>query len=263
MNAAVSVEHITKTYMLGSISRSTFRDEAIYVIAKLLRKDPADYLARIGSEREKKRFFNALDDVSFEVAPGEVAGLVGGNGAGKSTMLKILARITEPTSGRAVIRGRASTLLEVGAGFHPELTGRQNVFMNGAILGMKRREIETKFDEIVAFSGIEKFIDTPVKRYSSGMYVRLAFAVAAHLDAEVLFVDEVLAVGDLEFQNKCLRKMGQVAKSGRTVVFVSHDISAMRALCDKCYWFEKGSIIRSGATNKLLDEYEAASRIEA
>ncbi|MGC8669458.1 MAG: ABC transporter ATP-binding protein, partial [Chthonomonadales bacterium] len=173
----------------------------------------------------------ALKDVSFEVQPGEVVGIIGRNGAGKSTLLKILSQITEPTEGRVEMRGRVASLLEVGTGFHPELTGRENIYLNGAILGMTRREIDRKFDEIVDFSGVERFIDTPVKRYSSGMYLRLAFAVAAHLDPEILIVDEVLAVGDAAFQKKCLGRMGEVARSGRTVLFVSHNMAAVKALC--------------------------------
>ena len=198
----------------------------------------------------------ALKDVSFEVNEGEVLGIIGKNGAGKSTLLKILSRITEPTSGSVEIDGRLSSLLEVGTGFHPELTGRENIFLNGAVLGMRKREIEQKFDEIVNFAEIEKFIDTPVKRYSSGMYVRLAFAVAAHLEPEILLVDEVLAVGDIAFQKKCLGKMGEVAKGGRTVLFVSHNMGAIRSLCGSAIWLDNGQIVKRGTADEVVRDYE-------
>jgi homopolymeric O-antigen transport system ATP-binding protein len=199
--------------------------------------------------------FWALKDVSFEVQPGEVVGIIGRNGAGKSTLLKILSRITEPTSGRIELRGRVGSLLEVGTGFHPELTGRENIYMNGSILGMSRREITRKFDEIVAFAEIEDFLDTPVKRYSSGMYVRLAFAVAAHLEPEILIVDEVLAVGDAAFQNKCLGKMGEVASHGRTVLFVSHNMAAVSAMCRKGLFIDQGRVRRHGKMIDVVQEY--------
>ena len=199
--------------------------------------------------------FWALKDVSFAVGQGEVLGIIGRNGAGKSTLLKILSRITEPTSGRIVIRGRAASLLEVGTGFHPELTGRDNIYLNGSILGMSRAEIARKFDEIVAFAGTERFLDTPVKRYSSGMYVRLAFAVAAHLDPEILIVDEVLAVGDAEFQQKCLGKMGQVASSGRTVLFVSHQMATVESLCTTGLVLDQGSISFHGPVRDAIAAY--------
>jgi len=197
----------------------------------------------------------ALKDVSFEVKQGEVVGIIGRNGAGKSTLLKILSRITEPTSGRVELRGRVSSLLEVGTGFHPELTGRENIYLNGSILGMTKAEIDKKFDEIVDFSGVEKFIDTPVKRYSSGMRVRLAFSVAAHLEPEILLVDEVLAVGDAEFQKKCLGKMGEVAKEGRTVLFVSHQMDMIRGLCDRCILLNQGQIWSDGDPEKVIEDY--------
>ena len=197
----------------------------------------------------------ALKDVSFEVKEGEVVGIIGRNGAGKSTLLKILSRITEPTSGFVDIHGRAGSLLEVGTGFHRDLTGRENIYLNGAILGMKKTEIERKFDEIVDFSGVERFIDTPVKRYSSGMYVRLAFAVAAHLDPEILIVDEVLAVGDAEFQRKCLGKMENVAKEGRTVLFVSHNVVAVKNLCNKGITLHNGKVAYSGTAEEAADYY--------
>src|SRR5213078_316216 len=180
----------------------------------------------------------ALKNISFNVAPGEVVGIIGRNGAGKSTLLKVLSRITEPTTGRVELYGRVASLLEVGTGFHPELTGRENIYLNGAILGMKKAEINRKFDQIVAFAELEKFLDTPVKRYSSGMYMRLAFAVASHLEPEILIVDEVLAVGDAAFQKKCLGRMGEVAKEGRTVIFVSHNMTAIRSLCQRAMWLD-------------------------
>ncbi|MBL0272564.1 MAG: ATP-binding cassette domain-containing protein [Chitinophagaceae bacterium] len=200
--------------------------------------------------------FWALKDVSFEIQKGEAVGIIGRNGAGKSTLLKILSRITEPTTGRIELNGRVASLLEVGTGFHPELTGRENIFLNGAILGMSRVDIRKKFDEIVDFSGVEKFLDTPVKRFSSGMYVRLAFAVAAHLEPEILVVDEVLAVGDAEFQRKCLGKMNDVSKNeGRTVIFVSHDLSAITSLTQKCIFLENGQIRTHDSTNKVISVY--------
>src|SRR2546426_588028 len=197
----------------------------------------------------------ALKDVSFEVKHGEVLGIIGRNGAGKSTLLKILSRITEPTSGRAEVYGRVGSLLEVGTGFHPDLTGRENVYLNGTILGMKKREVDAKFEEIVDFSGVEKFIDTPVKRYSSGMRVRLAFSVAAHLEPEILIVDEVLAVGDAEFQKRCLGKMEDVASHGRTVLFVSHNMGAVSQLCDRCILLQDGGIRFDGETKEAVDIY--------
>src|SRR5690348_14743315 len=197
----------------------------------------------------------ALDDVSFTLGRGEVLGLIGANGAGKSTLLKVLSRITEPTRGRIVLRGRVGSLLEVGTGFHPELTGRENIMLNGTILGMRRAEIVRRFDEIVEFSGAQKFLDTPVKRYSSGMQVRLAFAVAAHLEPEILLVDEVLAVGDAEFQQKCLGKMRDVTREGRTVVFVSHNLAAVRALCPRSLVLQKGRLVFDGATEEAVHRY--------
>ena len=209
-------------------------------------------------QRAKEETFWALKDVSLQVNEGEVLGLIGRNGAGKTTLLKILSRITKPTTGWAEIRGRVGSLLEVGTGFHPELTGRENAFLSGAILGMSKREIERKFDEIVAFAELEKFIDTPVKHYSSGMYVRLAFAVAAHLEPEILLVDEVLAVGDINFQKKCLGKMGDVARAGRTVVLVSHQLNQIRRLCHRVVWVDDGSIRLDGNTHEVVAAYESA-----
>src|SRR5712691_821150 len=208
--------------------------------------------------RKKVEMFWALKDVSLEVREGEVLGLIGRNGAGKTTLLKILSRITRPTTGWAEIRGRVGSLLEVGTGFHPELTGRENTFLSGAILGMGKAEIERKFDEIVAFAVLEKFIDTPVEHYSSGMYVRLAFAVAAHLEPEILLVDEVLAVGDINFQKKCLGKMGDVARAGRTVVLVSHQLNQIRRLCHRVVWIDAASIREDGSPEAVVNAYEAA-----
>ncbi len=203
--------------------------------------------------------FWALKDVSFEVARGEVIGIIGRNGAGKSTLLKVISRITEPTEGRITLEGRVTSLLEVGTGFHPELTGRENIFLNGAILGMSRAEIVRKFDEIVAFAEVEQFLDTPVKRYSSGMYMRLAFAVAAHLESEILVIDEVLAVGDAEFQKKCLGKMRDVSQGGRTVLFVSHNMAAVQALCSRVVWLDRGAVAHDGDVDDCMGRYLAQS----
>src|SRR5215470_1387650 len=200
----------------------------------------------------------ALRDVSFTVRAGDVVGIIGANGAGKSTLLKILSRITAPTVGRATIHGRVGSLLEVGTGFHPELTGRENIYLNGAILGMRKAEIAAKFDEIVAFAEVERFLDTPVKHYSSGMYVRLAFAVAAHLEPAVMLIDEVLAVGDLEFQKKCMGKMKEVSEGGRTVVFVTHQMNQIRRLCEKVMWMDRGKVRELGPTSQVVASYEAA-----
>jgi lipopolysaccharide transport system ATP-binding protein len=219
---------------------------------RLRRPHPATHLRATPTEA---RDLWALRDVSLEIAPGEVVGLIGPNGAGKSTLLKLMAGITPPTEGRITMWGRAATLLEVGTGFHPELTGRENIFINGAILGMQRREIEAKFDEIVEFSGVERFIDTPVKRYSSGMYVRLAFSVAAQLDPEILLVDEVLAVGDAEFQRKCIAKMQEAADQGRTIVFVSHNMLSVQTLCTRAYAIDKGGIAATGSPAEVVTEY--------
>ena len=236
MRPIIRVEGLSKLYYLGGsgAAYSTLRE----TLMESLRK-PVRYLRRGNSGSEK---LWALSDVSFEVTPGDVVGIIGRNGAGKSTLLKVLSRIVEPTSGRVELYGRVASLLEVGTGFHPELTGRENIYLNGSILGMSRREIETKFDEIVAFAEVEKFIDTPVKRYSSGMYVRLAFAVAAHLEPEILVVDEVLAVGDAAFQKKCLGRMRDVASTGRTVIFVSHNMAAVSSLCTKAMVLWEGKV---------------------
>jgi lipopolysaccharide transport system ATP-binding protein len=222
--------------------------------------------ASVGATNGGSPYIWALKDISFDVKEGEVVGLIGRNGAGKSTLLKILARITRPTEGHAEIRGRVGSLLEVGTGFHPELTGRENVYMSGSILGMRKAEIDRKFDEIVAFSEVERFLDTPLKHYSSGMQMRLAFAVAAHLDPEILFVDEVLAVGDAGFQKKCLGKMSEVASEGRTIIFVSHNMIAMRALCTRALWISEGRILEEGQPDQVISHYlprEAVTNHEA
>jgi lipopolysaccharide transport system ATP-binding protein len=255
----ISVENVTKAYRLGQIGGGTLREDFSRWWAKL-RGRPDPFL-KIGQNHHARKIgeqFWALDDVSFQVAPGEVLGVIGRNGAGKSTLLKILSQVTMPTSGEIKIRGRIASLLEVGTGFHPELTGRENIFLNGAILGMTKAEIRKKFDEIVAFSGVEQFIDTPVKRYSSGMYVRLAFAVAAHLEPEILIIDEVLAVGDAEFQKKCLGKMQDVSRrEGRTVLFVSHNMSAVRSLCNRAILLADGKVVASGTASAMTDRYSA------
>lgn len=246
---AIKVESLGKMYKIGEKERYlTLRDNLIN-LAKL------PYKLLTGKISLKKPQIWALKDVSFEVKKGEVIGVIGRNGAGKTTLLKILSRITEPTTGRVILNGRVASLLEVGTGFHPELTGRENIYLNGAILGMKKKEIDAKFKDIVEFSGIEKFLDTPVKRYSSGMYVRLAFAVAAHLEPEILLVDEVLAVGDVEFQKKCLGKMRDVASSGRTVLFVSHNMAAIKNLCSKCILLKDGQIDTIGETENIIKKY--------
>ena len=247
----IRVEYLSKQYRIGQREGyKTFRESLTYAAAAPFRK-----LAQWGKPAPAAETIWALKDVSFEVPEGEVLGIIGRNGAGKSTLLKILSRITEPTEGRVELRGRVSSLLEVGAGFHPELTGRENVFLNGAILGMTRQEIKRKFDEIVAFAEIEKFLDTPVKRYSSGMYMRLAFAVAAHLEPEILLIDEVLAVGDAAFQKKCLGKMEKVAKEGRTVLFVSHNMGAIESLCDRGILLESGEKALEGEVHNVVSKY--------
>jgi len=249
----VVVENLSKRYRLGH-QRS--KGDGLRHALEDLARAPLNWIrSQRARKHEETEEFWALKDVSFEINRGEVVGIIGRNGAGKSTLLKILSRITEPTSGRIVIDGRVASLLEVGTGFHPELTGRENIFLNGAILGMSRNEIKRKFDEIVAFSEIEKFLDTPVKRYSSGMYVRLAFAVAAHLQPDILIVDEVLAVGDSEFQKKCLGKMQSVAHSGRTILFVSHNTAAVNTLCSRTILLNKGSIELAGNTASVLNQY--------
>ena len=260
MSAIIKVEGVGKRYRIGlrPESHATLRDALVGAARAPLRR-----LRRRRSGGEAPGTFWALNDVSFEVAPGEVVGVIGRNGAGKSTLLKILSRITEPTRGSVKLYGRVASLLEVGTGFHPELSGRENIFLNGAILGMRRVEINRKFDEIVAFSDVEKFIDTPVKFYSSGMYVRLAFSVAAHLEPEILIVDEVLAVGDMAFQQKCLGKMEEVSRGGRTVLFVSHNIVSIQRLCNFAILLKDGQVQASGATDDVVAEYLQQNRTTA
>lgn len=250
---AICVENLSKKYQLAHDSSarskySTLRESVTGGVATLAKR----IRGRIAHESED---FWALNDVSFDVQPGEVVGIIGRNGAGKSTLLKILSRITKPTSGRVVLSGRVGSLLEVGTGFHPELTGRENIYLNGSILGMTRREIDRKFDEIVAFAEVEKFLDTPVKRYSSGMYVRLAFAVAAHLEPEILIVDEVLAVGDIAFQRKCMGRMHDVGRDGTTVLFVSHNMPAIESLCTRAVLLHEGRFVDEGEVQEVVAEY--------
>ncbi|MEQ9443820.1 MAG: ABC transporter ATP-binding protein [Cyclobacteriaceae bacterium] len=238
---AISVENISKRYLIGDTSKGSVREAITSFFSE--------------NASSKKENFLALKDISFEVKKGEAVGIIGKNGAGKSTLLKILSRITEPSTGRIVIDGRVSSLLEVGTGFHPELTGRENIFLNGTILGMSRDEIKSKLDEIIEFSGVKRFIETPVKRYSSGMKVRLAFAVAAHLEPEILIIDEVLAVGDVEFQKKCLGKMADITGQGRTILFVSHNMSAVRRLCSKAIHLDDGQVVYTGDVEEAISNY--------
>jgi lipopolysaccharide transport system ATP-binding protein len=255
---AIVVDDLSKSYRLGAAATrsNSLREALTHALTSPVRR-----FREAGEVREEEaQTFWALRGVSFEVQSGEVIGIIGRNGAGKSTLLKILSRIVDPTGGSIRLRGRVASLLEVGTGFHPELTGRENIYLNGSILGMKKYEIDRKFDEIVDFSGVERFLDTPVKRYSSGMYVRLAFAVAAHLEPEILIVDEVLAVGDVEFQKKCLGKMKQVTvEGGRTVLFVSHNLTSVRALCDRVIWLNGGKVVVDGAAGPAVEAYLAES----
>src|SRR3984957_9898478 len=249
MTSAITIDGISKCYQLGLRAEKymTLRDTIVAAV-----KAPFHRIAGLAGKGKAREEFWALKNVSFDVKRGEVIGIIGRNGAGKSTLLKILSRITEPTSGRALLKGRVASLLEVGTGFHPELTGRENVYLNGAILGMRKAEIDRKFDEIVAFAETEKFLDTAVKYYSSGMYVRLAFAVAAHLEPEILIVDEVLAVGDQEFQKKCMGRIQQVSQGdGRTVLFVSHNIGAIRKLCDRAVYLRGGKMVSAGPSEEV------------
>ncbi len=262
-DVAIQIEGLSKQYRIGvRETYPTIRDAVVRAVTtpfNQLRSWASGSLNAVGPN-----WIWALQDVAFEVKQGDVIGIIGRNGAGKSTLLKVLSGITEPTSGYADIHGRVGSLLEVGTGFHMELTGRENIFMNGALLGMRRHEIKRKFDEIVDFSEIEAFLDTPVKRYSTGMYMRLAFAVAAHLDPEILVVDEVLAVGDAAFQKKCLGKMSDVARQGRTVLFVSHNLSTIQALCRKTLWLNRGQVIDIGPTSEVVHRYlKAAMAAEA
>jgi len=268
MTTAISVNNLSKRYRIGAAQtkfrygmlRDVFVDTLTAPVrfAKSLAGNSSN-----GSSAKNNNFIWALNDVSFDLEEGKVLGIVGRNGAGKSTLLKVLSRVTEPTKGTVSVRGRVGSLLEVGTGFHPELTGRENIYMNGAILGMKRAEIEKKFDEMVEFSEVSQFIDTPVKRYSSGMYLRLAFAVAAHLEPEILVVDEVLAVGDAEFQRKCLGKMNDVAQQGRTVLFVSHNMSAILRLTQEAIVLKKGQLIKRAPTPEAVDYYLASGQAES
>jgi lipopolysaccharide transport system ATP-binding protein len=250
LSYSIEIEQLCKQFQLGSIGTQNLR----HWLQKAMRRAG-------GLEAAEKELFWALRDISFNVKQGEVIGLIGRNGAGKSTLLKIISRISEPSSGKITLNGRVSSLLEVGTGFHPELTGRENIFLNGSILGMTRKEIKSKFDEIVDFSGVEQFLDTPVKRYSSGMYVRLAFSVAAHLEPEILLVDEVLAVGDHEFQKKCLGKMGDISSSGRTIIFVSHNMGAVSELCSRAILFEQGKLITDGTVEQTISHYIEGSGV--
>ncbi len=266
MQPAIRIENLSKRYELGLTHAGSIRELAGRVTDRLMRRQKSPLVHRSSqlggdsSQIDENGSFWAIKDVSFDVKPGEVLGIIGRNGAGKSTILKILSRITPPTEGRIQINGRVASLLEVGTGFHPELTGRENVFLNGAILGMTRAEIRRKFDEIVAFAEIDDFIDTPVKRYSSGMYVRLAFAVAANLDPEILIVDEVLAVGDVEFQKKCVGKMHDVAGSGRTVLFVSHNLDSIMNLTQRTIVMTRGVVGIADRTSAAIDWYLRSSK---
>ena len=265
MNSAIKIENISKLYRLGQVGTGTLQQDIKRWWWKTMRK--GDPFAKIGETNDRTTkassdYVWALKDINFEVKQGEVLGIIGSNGAGKSTLLKILSKTTSPTSGCIGVNGRIASLLEVGTGFHPELTGRENIFLNGAILGMTKKEIRTKFDEIVNFSGVERYIDTPVKRYSSGMYVRLAFAVAAHLEPEILVVDEVLAVGDAEFQKKCLGKMKDVSvNDGRTVLFVSHNIAAIKTLCTQGVVLQNGTVSYLGEALDSVEYYQKLTNI--
>ena len=254
---AIRVENLSKQYRIGGKQEryKTLRDTLTDAFVAPFRRVGKLLRGQATGAAELDEIIWALKDISLEVKHGEVVGIIGGNGAGKSTLLKILTRITEPTEGKAEIHGRVGSLLEVGTGFHPELTGRENIYLNGAILGMRREEIDRKFDEIVAFAEVERFIDTPVKHYSSGMYLRLAFAVAAHLEPEILLIDEVLTVGDAAFQKKCLGKIGDVAKEGRTVLFVSHNLIALQSICQRTIWIHDGQIKKSGVTANVISNY--------
>ena len=257
----IKAENISKQYRLGLVGTGTIKDDMKRWWYKM--RGAEDPFLKIGeandrSSKGESDYVWSLKDINFEINQGDSVGIIGRNGAGKSTLLKILSQVTQPTTGKIYTKGRIASLLEVGTGFHPELTGRENIFLNGAILGMRKHEIARKLDEIIAFSGVERYIDTPVKRYSSGMYVRLAFAVAAHLESEILIVDEVLAVGDAEFQKKCLGKMNDVSKGeGRTVLFVSHNMAAIRSLCNRGFFLENGIIKFDGITEEALDLYNS------
>lgn len=250
-NTVIRIENLGKRYDIGANSADSLREQLTYMVNALFGRAPRE---------EAHKEIWALKDINLTVIQGEILGVIGHNGAGKSTLLKVLSRITHPTTGRISMSGRVASLLEVGTGFHPELTGRENIFMNASVLGMKRAETRRKFDEIVDFAGVETFIDTPVKRYSSGMYMRLAFAVAAHLEPEILIVDEVLAVGDVAFQRKSLGKMSEVAKAGRTVIMVSHNIGAVSSLCTRAIHMSHGKIVKEGAVQSVVEDYIAANQ---
>ena len=259
----IEVSHVVKEYQLGSIGGKTLKSELQSRMARLMKKEDPNSLVGSSQPVNVGERFRALDDISFTVKKGEALGIIGHNGAGKSTLLKLLSRVTAPTSGEIGYNGRIASMLEVGTGFHPELTGRENVYLNGAILGMTKAEIDAKFDEIVEFAEMEKFIDTPVKRYSSGMYVKLAFAVAAHLDSEILVMDEVLAVGDMKFQQKCLGKMGDASSNeGKTVLYVSHNMNTIRSLCTRCIVLDHGRIIFDGAPEEAIAVYSESGMLE-
>jgi lipopolysaccharide transport system ATP-binding protein len=265
-DTVISVENISKLYRLGEVGTGSLRHDLNRWWHKALGKEDPYLQVGATNDRTKKSdsdYAWALQDVSFEVKRGEALGIIGRNGAGKSTLLKILSRVTTPTTGLVKVKGRIASLLEVGTGFNPELTGRDNIYLNGAILGMRKQEIDRKFDEIVDFSGVERYIDTPVKRYSSGMYVRLAFAVAAHLEPEILICDEVLAVGDAQFQKKCLGKMQDVSRGGRTILFVSHNLTAVASLCGRALLLKDGKKIIEGNTEKVVSEYVQATATSA
>ncbi len=251
MSVVIEATGLSKRYTIGNTAGgySRLTEDITDAIARLFRRRPGERVEATARE------LWALNDVSFEIDEGEIVGVIGRNGAGKTTLLKLMARITEPTRGRAIVTGRVGSLLEVGTGFHPELTGRENVFLNGAILGMGRSEIRSKFDDIVGFAEVERFIDTPVKRYSSGMYVRLAFAVAAFLEPEILFIDEVLSVGDQAFQQRCIGRMGEIARSGRTILFVSHNLASVSALCSRGLLIDGGRLVRDGGVAEVVDHY--------
>lgn len=262
MGIVIKVEDVSKQYRLGVVNSKTFKEDIKRGFYKMTNRNDPFLDHGTENDRSTKSTTNyswSLKDVNFEINQGEVVGIVGNNGAGKSTLLKILSRVTSPTNGTVKIKGRVASLLEVGTGFHPELTGKENIFLNGAIMGMSKSEINSKLDEIIEFAGVERYIDTPVKRYSSGMYVRLAFAVAAHLEPEILIVDEVLAVGDIEFQKKCLGKMKDVSSHGRTVIFVSHNIAAIRSFCDKGIYLKNGKLEAQGAIDDVLKVYLEAN----
>ena len=263
-NVVLKVDNISKQYRLGQLGTGTISHDLNRWFHKVRGKE--DPYLRLGDINDRSvadgsDYVWSLKDINFEVKQGEVLGIIGKNGAGKSTLLKILSQVTAPTTGKIKVKGRIAALLEVGTGFHPELTGRENIFLNGAILGMTKSEIKSKFDEIVEFSGVAKYLDTPVKRYSSGMMVRLGFAVAAHLEPEILIVDEVLAVGDAEFQKKCLGKMKDVSGQGRTVLFVSHNITAIKYLCNTCLFLEKGELNSIGTTNQIINNYNNSNNL--